>query len=81
MSSKTEHSDLTDGMTIQVTVNGFPEQVPVDATIAAIIEQFEAGDSHLIVEHNGRLLRPDRWSHTCVKPNDTVELIHPCFGG
>jgi thiamine biosynthesis protein ThiS len=66
---------------IQITVNGFLENAPDAATLAELIVRFNEMDRDLIVEHNGRFVYPQDYSSTQVASNDTIEFIHPNFGG
>jgi thiamine biosynthesis protein ThiS len=67
--------------TIHIIVNGMMEEVPEGATLAFLIEHFQARDPALIVEHNGRFVFPKQYGTTTVSPNDRVEFINPDFGG
>ena len=64
-----------------VEINGFNENVPEGATISDLIERFGEQDIDLIVEFNGRFLYAEKWPTTVVSPNDSIEFIHPNFGG
>ena len=66
---------------ITIDVNGFKEKVPSGLTIAELIERLEEGDTHLIVEHNGRFVYPKDYSSVIVKNGDRIEFINPNFGG
>lgn len=66
---------------ISITVNGFKEKVPENASISFLITHFKEGDSDLIVEYNGRFVYPDKYSTTVVSEGDIIEFINPNFGG
>jgi len=66
---------------IQIEVNGFPEKVASDSTIARLITHFEETDAHMIVEHNGRFVYPQEYPTTTVVHGDHIEFINPDFGG
>ena len=66
---------------ITIDVNGFKEKVPSGLTIAELIERLEEGDTHLIVEHNGRFVYHKDYSSVIVKNGDRIEFINPNFGG
>jgi len=68
-------------MSIEIVVNGAPESVPEGSTIAYLIERFEEGDKHLVVERNGRCVFPREWAGLAVSPGDRIEFIHAAFGG
>ena len=66
---------------IEIIVNGDRERVPPGSTISGLIERFEEGDTHLIVQRNGRCVYPQEYAGTVVAPGDRIEFIHPAFGG
>jgi thiamine biosynthesis protein ThiS len=66
---------------MKVEINGFMETVPDDASVSDLIERFGEQDVDLIVEYNGRFLYPQKWPTTFVSTNDSIEFIHPNFGG
>jgi thiamine biosynthesis protein ThiS len=66
---------------IDVVVNGRPERVPADSTIAALVRRFEGGSGPLVVERNGRFIFPADYGSTVVAPGDRLEMVHPAFGG
>jgi len=72
---------VENGNDIEVIVNGDRELVPARSTIAALIERFEEGDTHLIVQRNGRCVYPQEYAGTVVATGDRLEFIHPAFGG
>ena len=67
--------------TIQIIVNGLPENVPASITLAELIVRFDEMDPDLIVEHNGRFVFPHDYASKRVSADDRVEFIHPNFGG
>ena len=66
---------------IEIIVNGLQEKVPENSTIFHLIDLFEEGDVHLIVEHNGHFLFPQQYAITKVAEGDRVEFVNPNFGG
>jgi len=66
---------------MEIEINGFRETVPEGATITDLIERFEEQDIDLIVEYNGRFLYAHKWPVTVVCAHDSIEFIHPNFGG
>lgn len=64
-----------------IEINGFKETVPEGATISDLIERFEEQDIDLIVEYNGRFLYAHKWPVTIISADDSIEFIHPNFGG
>jgi thiamine biosynthesis protein ThiS len=66
---------------IEIILNGTRERIPVNSTIAKLIEDFKEEDVHLIVEHNGRFVYPQRYTTTLVSNGDRIEFVNPNFGG
>ena len=66
---------------VEVVVNGFKERVPEGATISDLISRLGEGDTHLIVEHNGRFVFAQQYNTTQIAAGDRIEFIHPDFGG
>lgn len=66
---------------MEIKVNGFKESVPDNSKVSDLIVLFEEGDAHLVVEHNGRFVYPDKYDSTVVFEGDRIELINPSFGG
>lgn len=66
---------------MKIIVNGFPEDVAQDATLAELIERFKEADPGLIVELNCQAVYPQTYATTVVSEGDQVEFIHPNFGG
>jgi len=66
---------------IRIIVNGFKEEVTENSTISQLITRFKEDDAHLIVEHNGRFVYPQKYAMTKVVEGDRIEFINPNFGG
>ena len=66
---------------MQILVNGWPESIRPDRTLADLIDRFGESDPALIVELNGRFVYPDKYDTTKVREGDKVEFIHAAFGG
>ena len=66
---------------IEIIVNGLQEKVSENTTISHLIDLFEEGDVHLIVEHNGHFLFQQQYASTKVAEGDKVEFVNPNFGG
>jgi thiamine biosynthesis protein ThiS len=66
---------------IAIIVNGLPETVPENISVADLITCFKEGDTDLIVEHNGRFVYPSQYLTTTVSGGDRIEFINPNFGG
>lgn len=65
---------------IQIHLNGKPETVSA-ATIQELIESLGVRSSHLVVEHNGKILQKEEWERQALRESDKVELISFVAGG
>jgi sulfur carrier protein len=66
---------------MDIIVNGLTERVSQNISIRQLIIHFKEGDSHLIVEHNGRFAYPQDYEKICLSEGDRIEFINPNFGG
>jgi thiamine biosynthesis protein ThiS len=66
---------------MQITVNGIKQEVPEKASIFELIDYCNEREVHLVVEHNGKFVYPNQYETIVVKEGDTLEFIHPDFGG
>lgn len=62
--------------------NGFPEDLAgCELTIQDLLDRTEEDDPAVIVEINGRFVYRKDFKAITIKEGDTVEFIHPSFGG
>ncbi|HIJ37120.1 MAG: sulfur carrier protein ThiS [Desulfobulbaceae bacterium] len=66
---------------MEITVNGMKQEVPEKASILELIDYCEERDVHLVVEFNGSFVYPKQYETIRVSEGDTLEFIHPDFGG
>ena len=66
---------------MKIIVNGMKQEVPEKASILELIEYCEEQDVHLVVEYNGGFVYPKQYETLRVQEGDTLEFIHPDFGG
>ena len=66
---------------IEVTINGFTENVPEGSTITELILAYDEMDSAMMVEQNGKFVYPQDYETTVPEAGDVLEFIHPDFGG
>jgi thiamine biosynthesis protein ThiS len=66
---------------MQVIINGFPEEVPQNSTVAEIIDGNQEFEVHMIAELNHRFVHQNDYKTTVLKEGDVLELIHAAFGG
>jgi thiamine biosynthesis protein ThiS len=74
-------NEVMQDRSVQIVVNGLKESVPGDSTIASLIALFGEEDGHLIVEHNGQFVYPQKYGEIHVRDGDRIEFINPNFGG
>ncbi len=67
---------------MKIILNGFSEQFERESlTIQELLDAAQEDDPAVIVEVNGRFVYRQDFSTTPLNDGDTVELIHPSFGG
>lgn len=72
---------MTDQPNIQITVDGFPEEVGAGTTLAALLHARGEPAKVVMVEHNGAYVPSTELNDVSLAPGDRVELILPAFGG
>ncbi|MEW6350323.1 MAG: sulfur carrier protein ThiS [Thermodesulfobacteriota bacterium] len=69
-------------LSLKLTLNGFPEEFESEAvTIQELLDTAQENDPAVIVEVNGRFVYRKDFASVALCDGDTVELIHPSFGG
>jgi thiamine biosynthesis protein ThiS len=66
---------------MRIILNGFEHEVPEGATVLEVLETEGEPVGHVLVELNGRHLRPYDYSATVLFENDRLEAILPAAGG
>jgi len=66
---------------MSLIVNGKTKKLPSPATLTELIKDICADDRHVIVEHNGQIVRRPDWASTALKSGDTIELVTLVGGG
>lgn len=72
---------VTQEQMIQIQVNGEPQQVAANATVAALIAQLELAQERLAIELNLDILPRPRWPETVLHEGDKLEIVHFVGGG
>lgn len=67
--------------TISIAVNGEPRQVPTGLSVDALLRHLELQPRLVVVEHNGDILRRERYDAVPVSAGDSLELVHFVGGG
>ena len=66
---------------IDIRVNGEPREVAAGLTIEEVLRSFDLQPRMIVVEHNGGILRRERYSEVKVSAGDSLELVHFVGGG
>lgn len=66
---------------IRVQVNGEPRDVPGGLSVQGLLEHLSLQPRMIVVEHNGDILRRERFPDTAVASGDSLELVHFVGGG
>ncbi len=66
---------------IRIELNGDEAEVPAGGTVADLLDRLELKPQTVAVEHNGAILKRDRYSTTAVEPADRLEIVHFVQGG
>ncbi|HUE97281.1 MAG TPA: sulfur carrier protein ThiS [Longimicrobiaceae bacterium] len=66
---------------IDVQINGESRAVPGGATIEELLQSLDLQPKMVVVEHNGDILRRERYGEVRVAPGDALELVHFVGGG
>ena len=67
--------------TIQIQVNGEPQRIALNTTVAALVAQLELAQERLAVELNLDILPRPRWQATILREGDKLEIVHFVGGG
>ena len=70
---------MTDDISIQV--NGEPKRVPEGLSVEELLRTFDLQPRMIVVEHNGDILRRERYDQVRIAPGDALELVHFVGGG
>jgi thiamine biosynthesis protein ThiS len=66
---------------ISVRVNGEARDVPAGMTVREMLRSFDLEPSMIVVEHNGDIVRRERYDEIAVREGDAFELVHFVGGG
>jgi thiamine biosynthesis protein ThiS len=64
-----------------VTMNGQRRVLADGMSLAEAVSRFSPDSGPLIVERNGRFVRPGEWAETSLADGDVLELIQFVGGG
>ena len=66
---------------MKITLNGKEREIPKEATLQHLIEQFCKDPAHVIAELNGSIIKKDQWTGRTIQDRDTLELVNFVGGG
>ena len=66
---------------IELTVNGKGRTIERPLTLAAYLEQLGINPQIVAVEHNGEIVRRERYAETKLGPGDVLEIVRMVGGG
>ena len=65
---------------MEVKVNGKPECISVD-NLAIYLQEKGLDLKTVVVEHNGQVVKAERWANTLLREGDQLELLSFVGGG
>ena len=66
---------------MQLLVNGRQREVDAGADLLALLRSLNMDPRLVVVEHNGRILRPKEFEGVDLSPGDRVEIVQFVGGG
>jgi sulfur carrier protein len=66
---------------IEIQVNGERRNVPHGLSVEELLRTFDLQPRMIVVEHNGDILRRERYGEVRVGAGDAFELVHFVGGG
>lgn len=70
-------------MSVHVTVNGSPRELPADATVASVVTELTGVDNGrgVAVALAGEVVPRAAWSTTVLRDGADIEVVHAVQGG
>lgn len=68
-------------MSIRITLNGVPEDVPPGMTVLGFLQSRSINPSHVVVEVNKSIVNRERFADLTLNENDLVEVLRFVGGG
>ena len=66
---------------MRVIVNGKPRDLDEAITILDFLQQHDINPAIVAVEHNGDIVRRERFPSVAIHEGDTLEIVHMVGGG
>jgi sulfur carrier protein len=64
-----------------IKINGKDTDISDNLAVQNLIADRQLNQKQIIIELNGLVLKPDRWSYTVLSPNDKLEIVRIIGGG
>ena len=64
-----------------IRVNGEPIELPAPLSVAALLAQLDIDRRRVAVEHNGLVVKRDRYESLLVRAGDEIEIVNFVGGG
>ncbi len=68
-------------MSIKITVNGAPKDVPEGVNIAGLLDLLRIPGDRVAIECNRRIVRKSDWATTVIASGDSIEVVTFVGGG
>ena len=66
---------------IELTVNGKSRTIDRSMTLSDYLQQLGINPQIIAVEHNGEIIRRERYAETDLSPGDVLEIVRMVGGG
>ena len=74
-------SDTESATTVEIRLNGEPYELPGGSTVSDLLERLERHPRTVAVEHNGDIVKRERYGEVKLRAGDRVEVVHFVQGG
>ena len=68
-------------LTVRVTINGEPRDIPAALTLAGLVEHLGLTDGPVAIERNREVVPRAEHGRVLVEPDDVLEIVHFVGGG
>jgi sulfur carrier protein len=66
---------------MQVVINGEEQEIPDGLNLRDLLAHLKLESGRVAVEHNGEIVKRERWATVSVEPGDRLEIVHFVGGG
>ncbi|MDR0787061.1 MAG: sulfur carrier protein ThiS [Gemmatimonadota bacterium] len=68
-------------LTVGIRLNGEDREIADDLTVEGLLLSLKLRPALVVVEHNGEILRRERYAEVRIHAGDSLELVHFVGGG